>query len=55
MASKELAPFAALPDESKGRVYKEEQSYYRNEFQRDRDRIILKSLLTMKGTCFVHD
>ena len=22
MASKELAPFAALPDESKGRVYK---------------------------------
>ena len=40
MASKELAPFAALPDESKGRVYKEEKSYYRNEFQRDRDRII---------------
>ena len=40
MASKELALFAALPDESKGRVYKEEQSYYRNEFQRDRDRII---------------
>ena len=40
MASKELALFAALPDESKGRVYKEEKSYYRNEFQRDRDRII---------------
>ena len=40
MASKVLAPFAALPNESKGRVYKEEQSYYRNEFQRDRDRII---------------
>ena len=40
MASKVLAPFAALPNESKGRVYKEEESYYRNEFQRDRDRII---------------
>jgi dGTPase len=40
MALKELATFAVSSDESKGRVYKEAQADYRNEFQRDRDRII---------------
>ena len=43
MAVRELAAFAALPNESKGRVYNEDQSNYRNEFQRDRDRIIHSS------------
>ena len=40
MATKELKNFAVLPNESKGRLHKETQSNYRNEFQRDRDRII---------------
>ena len=43
MAVRELATFASLPNESKGRAYNEEQSNYRNEFQRDRDRIIHSS------------
>jgi dGTPase len=43
MAVRELAAFAVLPNESKGRAYNEEQSNYRNEFQRDRDRIIHSS------------
>ena len=43
MAVRELATFAVLPNESKGRAYNEEQSNYRNEFQRDRDRIIHSS------------
>ena len=43
MAVRELATFAVLPNESKGRAYNEDQSNYRNEFQRDRDRIILSS------------
>ena len=43
MPVRELATFAVLPNESKGRVYNEDQSYYRNEFQRDRDRIIHSS------------
>ena len=43
MAVRELATFAALPNESKGRAYNEGQSNYRNEFQRDRDRIIHSS------------
>jgi dGTPase len=40
MALRELATFAVSATESKGRVYKEDQSDYRSEFQRDRDRII---------------
>ena len=40
MATKELKNFAVSPNESKGRLHKETQSNYRNEFQRDRDRII---------------
>jgi dGTPase len=43
MVVRELATFAALPNESKGRAYNEDQSNYRNEFQRDRDRIIHSS------------
>ncbi|SVA83656.1 uncharacterized protein METZ01_LOCUS136510 [marine metagenome] len=43
MAVRELATFAVLPNESKGRTYNEDQSNYRNEFQRDRDRIIHSS------------
>ena len=43
MVVRELAIFAALPNESKGRAYNEDQSNYRNEFQRDRDRIIHSS------------
>ena len=43
MVVRELATFAVLPNESKGRTYNEGQSNYRNEFQRDRDRIIHSS------------
>lgn len=43
MAERELVTFAVLPNESKGRTYNEDQSNYRNEFQRDRDRIIHSS------------
>ena len=43
MAVRELATFAVLPNKSKGRTYNEERSNYRNEFQRDRDRIIHSS------------
>ena len=43
MAVRELVTFAVLPNESKGRAYNEDQSNYRNEFQRDRDRIIHSS------------
>jgi len=43
MAERELVTFAVLPNESKGRAYNEDQSNYRNEFQRDRDRIIHSS------------
>ena len=43
MPVRELATFAVLPNESKGRAYNEDQSNYRNEFQRDRDRIIHSS------------
>ena len=43
MAVRQLATFAVLPNESKGRAYNEDQSNYRNEFQRDRDRIIHSS------------
>jgi len=35
-----LAPYAAHETESRGRRYPEARSAYRNEFQRDRDRII---------------
>ena len=43
MELKELATYAVQIDESQGRVYKEVQADYRNEFQRDRDRIIHSS------------
>lgn len=35
-----LAAYACRPDQSKGRIYKEEESLTRTPFQRDRDRII---------------
>ncbi len=37
---KSLAPYAANPEQSIGRVYEEQSSSTRNAFQRDRDRII---------------
>ncbi len=42
-ASIVLAPYAAHPDHSRGRVHREEPSASRSEFQRDRDRIIHSS------------
>lgn len=36
----QLAPYAANPEQTFGRVYKEQPSSTRNAFQRDRDRII---------------
>jgi len=39
----ELAAYAALPDKSKGREHQDDGSEYRNEYQRDRDRIIHSS------------
>ncbi len=38
-----LAPFACLPDASRGRLYPERMSSFRSPFQRDRDRIIHSS------------
>jgi dGTPase len=35
-----LAPYAAHPEQSRGRRFKEETSTLRNDFQRDRDRVI---------------
>ncbi len=34
------APYACLPDHSRGRLHPEEESHFRTPFQRDRDRII---------------
>lgn len=39
----ELAVYAAHSDNSKGRIHKEDDAAYRNEYQRDRDRIIHSS------------
>lgn len=38
-----LAPYACLPDASRGRLYEERMSSFRSPFQRDRDRIIHSS------------
>ena len=35
-----LAPYACIPEQTKGRLYAEEESGTRTPFQRDRDRII---------------
>ncbi len=35
-----LAPYACIPEQTRGRLYKEEESGTRTPFQRDRDRII---------------
>lgn len=38
-----LAPYACLPDQSRGRLHPERMSTFRSPFQRDRDRIIHSS------------
>ena len=38
-----VAPFATLPEASRGRLYPEEAAAHRSPFQRDRDRIIHSS------------
>lgn len=35
-----LAPYACVPKKTRGRLYQEKPTPYRNEFERDRDRII---------------
>ena len=35
-----LAPYALRAEESRGRRYAEERHAYRNDFQRDRDRVV---------------
>jgi len=35
-----LAPYAAIPESSRGRIHTEQAPVYRSEFQRDRDRVI---------------
>lgn len=35
-----LKPYACIPEKTRGRVYPEKSTPYRNEFERDRDRII---------------
>jgi len=40
LATRELAPYAADPEKSRGRRYAEPRSRYRDDYQRDRDRII---------------
>jgi dGTPase len=52
-----LASYACRPDQSKGRIYKEEESPTRTPFQRDRDRIIHASAfrrLKYKTQVFVY-
>jgi len=39
-APRVLAPYASHPEESRGRLYPQEDSATRTAFQRDRDRII---------------
>ena len=39
----QLAIYAAHSEQSKGRVHQDDGSVYRNEYQRDRDRIIHSS------------
>jgi len=41
--TQDLAPYAALPGRSRGRRYREPESAYRTEYQRDRDRVIHSS------------
>lgn len=52
-----LAAYACRPDQSKGRIYEEEESLTRTPFQRDRDRIIHASAfrrLKYKTQVFVY-
>lgn len=53
-----LAAYACRPDQSKGRIYAEEESKHRTCFQRDRDRIIHSSAfrrLKDKTQVFIYD
>ena len=43
LAAMTLAPYACHPEDSRGRLYREETSTFRSPFQRDRDRIIHSS------------
>ena len=40
MSGRELAPYAARPEQSRGRRHREAPPHGRSEYQRDRDRII---------------
>lgn len=40
---KDLAVYAAHPEKSKGRIHKDDETAYRNQYQRDRDRVIHSS------------
>ncbi|MGH1398413.1 MAG: HD domain-containing protein, partial [Alphaproteobacteria bacterium] len=53
-----LAAYACVPEQSRGRVYAENESKNRTAFQRDRDRIIHASAfrrLKYKTQVFVYD
>ena len=43
MVVNNLAAYAAHPEKSKGRIHKNDEDSYRNQYQRDRDRIIHSS------------
>ncbi|HSN17608.1 MAG TPA: deoxyguanosinetriphosphate triphosphohydrolase, partial [Gammaproteobacteria bacterium] len=58
MASGTLAPYAAHPDKTRGRRFQEPDPTYRNQHDRDRDRIIHSTAfrrLMYKTQVFVYD